>query len=236
MPAVLIVDDNIPVLELLEKVLALASYDVFKAPGGQQALDVFRRESIDVVITDIAMPGMGGVEFLKAIRENNASVPVVAMSGDFDAYAAVAAGFNAFICKPFKISSILDIVADMLKKRRKILIVDDISEMRDIVRHVVQQLGFHAVEAGDGAEALQILEREGADLVVSDCSMPLINGRDLLAEVTARFPSLRVVVVSASFKAEDVEALKPFGFLGKPYRLQDLQQIIQKAMTQPTES
>lgn len=231
MPAVLIVDDNIPVLELLEKVLALASYDVFRASDGKQALEVFRRESIDVVITDITMPGMGGIEFLKAIRQNSASVPVIAMSGDFDAHAAVAAGFDAFICKPFKISAILDIVADTLKKRRKVLIVDDVPDMRDIVRHVVEQLGFHAVEAGNGSEALRILEREGADLVVSDCSMPLINGRDLLAEVKVRFPDLRVVVVSANFKAEDVEALKPFGFLSKPYRINDLRQIILKAMT-----
>ncbi|MSS73323.1 MAG: response regulator [Candidatus Latescibacteria bacterium] len=75
MPAVLIVDDNIPVLELLEKVLALASYDVFKASGGKQALDVFRRESIDVVITDIAMPGMGGVEFLTLFTYHSQLMP-----------------------------------------------------------------------------------------------------------------------------------------------------------------
>ena len=231
MSAVLIVDDNVPVLELLEKVLALADYDVVRACDGRQALDTFRRESIDAVITDISMPGMGGVELLRAIRQASPSVPVIAMSGDFDAYAAVAAGFDAFICKPFKIGAILDIVADALKKRRKVLIVDDISEMRDIVRHVVEQFGFQAVEAGDGAEALEILEKEGADLVVSDCSMPLVDGRDLLVEVKARFPDLRVVVVSANFKAEDVETLKPFGFLSKPYRLNDLRQIILKAMS-----
>jgi CheY-like chemotaxis protein len=232
MPAVLIVDDNIPVLDLLEKVLALASYDVFKACDGKQALDILRGKTIDAVLTDIAMPGMDGAELLRAIRENNLSVPVIAMSGDYDAYAAVEAGFDAFICKPFKISSVLDIVADTLKKRRKVLIVDDVLEMRGIVCLVVEQLGFRGIEAQNGAEALEILERQGADLIISDCSMPLIDGRDLLIEVKNRFPDLRVVVVSANFKPEDAEVLKPFGFLGKPYRLNDLKEIILKAMSQ----
>jgi CheY-like chemotaxis protein len=154
------------------------------------------------------------------------------MSGDYDAYAAVEAGFDAFICKPFKISSVLDIVADTLKKRRKVLIVDDVLEMRGIVCLVVEQLGFRGIEAQNGAEALEILERQGADLIISDCSMPLIDGRDLLIEVKNRFPDLRVVVVSANFKPEDAEVLKPFGFLGKPYRLNDLKEIILKAMSQ----
>ena len=230
MATILIVDDNVPVLDLMERVLALENYTVVQATDGNKALDILRRQPADAVITDIDMPGMGGVELLKNLRSEGFSMPVLAMSGDFDAQVAQE-GFDAFICKPFKISLILELVAGALGKKRKILIVDDMQEMRTVVRTTVEQLGFQTLEAGNGAEALDVLKHQGVDLVVTDCAMPVMDGRDFLAEVQRRFPALRIIVTSANFKGEDVERLKPFGFLRKPYRVEDLKQVVLKALS-----
>ncbi len=231
MPAILIVDDKPSVRELLERFLTAARHTVWSAPGGQKALEVLHREAVDAVITDLDMPGMGGVELLKRLRETRPFLPVIGISGHFDPGAAAQAGFDAFLPKPFDIATILQVLAGALGKRRKVLIVDDVPAMREVLRATVEQLGLRGVEAGNGAEALEVLEKEGADLVISDCSMPLCSGRKLLTEIGARFPDLRVVVVSASFRPEDVEALKPFDFLCKPYRLDDLKRVVIRAMS-----
>ncbi len=103
-------------------------------------------------------------------------------------------------------------------------------EMRTVVRTMVAQLGFRSFEAGNGAEALSVLKAQGADLVITDCAMPVMDGRDLLAEVQKRYPDLRIIVTSANFKVEDAETMKPFGFLRKPYRMDELKKVVLDAM------
>lgn len=235
MSTVLVVDDNVPVLDLMERVLALEDYRVIRATDGSQALEVLRGQEVHLVITDIDMPVMDGVEFLARLRSEGFSVPVLAMSGDYDPDLAVQKGFEAFIRKPFQIGAVLELAARMVAKgvakQRKILIVDDMQEMRAVVRTMVEQLGFRGLEAGNGAEALEILQSKGADLVVTDCAMPVMNGRDFLAEVKKRFPTLPIIVTSANFKPKDVDALKPFGFLPKPYPLDSLRKIVLSALS-----
>jgi CheY-like chemotaxis protein len=232
MPSILIVDDNLPVLDLLDKVLALERYEVVQALDGNQALGLLSEPPADLVITDIDMPGMGGIELLHRIREGYPSLSVLAMSGNFDPQQAIREGFDAFLCKPFKIGSVLEVVADLLhRKKKKILIVDDMTEMRTVVRTMVEKLGCRGIEAGNGIEAIEIMDREKIDLLISDCTMPFLNGNDLIAETQRRFPDLPVIVASASFKSEDLERLKPFGYLRKPYRLEDLRRLVSQALS-----
>ena len=214
----------------MERVLSLENYDVIQADDGSRALEVLAGRSVDLVITDIDMPVMGGVELLRRLRASNCPVPVIAMSGDFDTQLALHEGFEAFFCKPFKISLVLELVSDVIGKKRKVLIVDDMQEMRTVVRTMVAQLGFRSFEAGNGAEALSVLKAQGADLVITDCAMPVMDGRDLLAEVQKRYPDLRIIVTSANFKVEDAETMKPFGFLRKPYRMDELKKVVLDAM------
>ncbi len=229
MPVILIVDDTLTVLDLLEHLLE-TEYTVFKASSGEEGWDLFSRESVDLVITDIDMPGISGLELLERVREGHPLLPVVAISGDFDPQAALAAGFNAFIAKPFKIDAVLQVAAELVEKKRKVLIVEDAIELRKTMVTVVERLGLQGIEAGDGAQALEILKREGADLVISDCSMPVLSGREFLPQVKAGYPGLPIVVVSATYNEEDLETLKPFGFLRKPYRLDDLRKLILEAV------
>ena len=175
------------------------------------------------------MPDISGLELLKRVREGHPLLPVVAISGDFDPQGALAAGFNAFIAKPFKIDAVLQVTADLVEKK-KVLIVEDAVELRQTMVAVVERLGLRGIEAGNGAQALEILKREGADLVISDCSMPVLSGREFLPQVKAGYPGLPIVVLSATYNEEDLETLQPFGFLRKPYRLDDLKKLILEAV------
>ena len=117
----LIVDDEREILASLEDVLLDEGYRVERAESGEIALQLVRAEVPDVVLVDVWMPGIDGIKTLQAVKESNADIEVVLMSGHGNIETAVAAtklgAFN-FIEKPLSIDAVLRIVASAVQARR----------------------------------------------------------------------------------------------------------------------
>ncbi len=116
----------------------------------------------------------------------------------------------------------------------KILVVDDFSTMRRIVKNLLRDLGFtNTVEADDGKTALPILEAGGIDFLVTDWNMPGMTGIDLLKAVRAN-PSLvdlPVLMVTAEAKREQIIMAAQAGVNGyviKPFTATTLKEKIEK--------
>jgi DNA-binding NtrC family response regulator len=111
---VLIVDDKNVQLKTLRRALRTRGFMVIEAESGQQALDQLDNiNTVDIVLTDYAMPGMNGIELLQKIRKICKSLPVILMTayGDKDLVVeAMHHGCSGFIDKPFDIDELLDIV------------------------------------------------------------------------------------------------------------------------------
>jgi two-component system response regulator HydG len=119
--ALLIVDDEPPNLDSLERIFSREGYRVLLAATGAAALDTLRREPADVVLTDLMMPGMSGQELLRAVRAVAPEAEVVLMTAYGTVEAAVAAmkdGAYDFLTKPLKRHAVLKSVAQALEKRR----------------------------------------------------------------------------------------------------------------------
>lgn len=118
---VLIVDDEREILASLEDVLHDEGYRVERAESGETALQLVRTETPDVVLVDVWMPGIDGIKTLQAVKESNADIEVVVMSGHGNIETAVAAtklgAFN-FIEKPLSIDTVLRIVDSAVQARR----------------------------------------------------------------------------------------------------------------------
>ena len=118
---VLIVDDEREILASLEDVLHDEGYRVERAESGETALKLVRTETPDVVLVDVWMPGIDGIKTLQAVKESNADIEVVVMSGHGNIETAVAAtklgAFN-FIEKPLSIDAVLRIVDSAVQARR----------------------------------------------------------------------------------------------------------------------
>ncbi len=107
---VLIVDDEESVRSSLEKLLSFEKFKTFTAPDGQKALDIVGGERIDIVLLDIKMPGMDGLEVLQKIKETHSNLPVVIISGHGTIATAVEAtklGAFDFIEKPIDMERLL---------------------------------------------------------------------------------------------------------------------------------
>ena len=116
----------------------------------------------------------------------------------------------------------------------KILVVDDFSTMRRIIKNLLNDLGFmNIVEADDGNTALPVLQKGGIDFLVTDWNMPGMTGIELLKQVRAddKLNSLPVMMVTAEQKREQiVEAAEAGvnGYIVKPFTAQTLKEKMSK--------
>lgn len=118
-PCVLVVDDDPRLLQIIAMYLNLEGYDVVTAENGEDALLRIAEQPIALVILDIMMPGMDGVEVCRFIRSDPATAmtPVVmcsALSADEDVRRARDAGASHMICKPFNLVGLGAVVRSFL--------------------------------------------------------------------------------------------------------------------------
>jgi DNA-binding response OmpR family regulator len=119
---VLLVDDDPVILRLLEVDFGLEGYAVLVASDGPSALEVARSTTPDVVITDVMMPGMSGLELVAALRgeEATSTIPVVLLSARAqtdDVSAGLAAGADDYVTKPFEPLDLVERVGALLARR-----------------------------------------------------------------------------------------------------------------------
>ena len=120
-PAVLIVDDNESIIESLEGILSDEGFEVLYAFNGYEALKKIEQESPDIVLLDIWMPGMDGIETLKEIKKDFPAMPVVMITGHGTIEAAVDAtksGAFDFLEKPLSIDRVILTINNALNFRR----------------------------------------------------------------------------------------------------------------------
>ncbi len=109
MPTLLIVEDEAKMRRLLELNLSEDGYTVLTAPDAEVGLNILRQEKIELVVTDLKLPGMSGLEFLHAIKRTHATLPVVVMTayGTVEtAVEAMKAGASDYVLKPFGMEEI----------------------------------------------------------------------------------------------------------------------------------
>lgn len=106
----------------------------------------------------------------------------------------------------------------------RILVVDDQPTIRHLIREAVNDLGYGCLEAQDGIEALEILEKESMDLVITDISMPRLDGIALTQAIKGKYDSNVIVMTGmvGNFTYEDVIAKGASDFILKPIRIQEL--------------
>ncbi|GAB4029013.1 MAG: response regulator transcription factor [Elusimicrobiota bacterium] len=119
---IFIADDDKDFLDVLERYLKAAGFEVSKFPNAKSALSAAGRLSPDLVVTDVEMPGISGFEFLKALRENPRFVhtPVILMSGkrisEIDMIEGYQKGTDDYLVKPFSMQVFTAKIKTLLKR------------------------------------------------------------------------------------------------------------------------
>ena len=121
-PSVLLVDDEVPFVDTMTKRLEKRELIVFKAHGGQEALKALdKHRNIDVVILDVKMPGMDGIETLGEIKKAYPLIEVIMLTGHATVETAIEGmklGAYDYLMKPCEIDKIMEKVGEAVVKRR----------------------------------------------------------------------------------------------------------------------
>jgi DNA-binding NtrC family response regulator len=120
MPAILIIEDEAKMRRLLELNLGEDGFATFSAGDAETGLKLLRENSIDLVVTDLKLPGMDGLEFLQAAKRQNAALPVVVMTafGSVEtAVEAMKAGASDYVLKPFSLTEMRMVIHKELDVR-----------------------------------------------------------------------------------------------------------------------
>jgi EAL domain-containing protein (putative c-di-GMP-specific phosphodiesterase class I) len=159
-PRVLLADDDVNVARALRRLLTTAGYDVVLAPDGAKAADALMQGNFDVILSDIRMPNMTGVELLSLVRAYDLDVPVILLTGDPSLQTAVEAlklGAMEYFTKPWDNDALLAAV------RR----ADKLHALARMKRQAMQLMGAGANVAGDLAGLTVAFERALASLVIA---------------------------------------------------------------------
>lgn len=117
---ILAVEDNPALAEIMRTFLESEGFEVIEANNGAVAVKLAQQEHPDLILMDLQLPQMSGLEATRRIRAINeiASVPIVAVTGfatEFDEVRARATGCNAYISKPYKMDHVLKTIAGLIK-------------------------------------------------------------------------------------------------------------------------
>jgi DNA-binding NtrC family response regulator len=134
MPTILIVEDERKMSRLLELNLSEEGYTIQTALEAEAGLKLLRQEKVDLVVTDLKLPGMDGLEFLQAVKRTNAAIPVIVMTafGTVEtAVEAMKAGASDYVLKPFSMEEMKLIIRKEL----------DVGRLREENRSLREALG-----------------------------------------------------------------------------------------------
>lgn len=121
---ILVVDDELPIRELLADGLETFGYEAVTAAGAAEALEIVRREDVGLILSDIEMPGGNGMELLRQVKAYDPDVDVVMVTGVVDLSTAIGSireGASDYVTKPFNVEEVRIVVEQTLEKRRLIL-------------------------------------------------------------------------------------------------------------------
>jgi DNA-binding NtrC family response regulator len=121
MPTILIIEDEARMRRLIELDLAEGGFQTLSAPDAETALTLLAKQHVDLVLTDLKLPGISGLEFLQAAKRGHATLPVIVMTayGSVEtAVEAMKAGASDYVLKPFSLAEIRMVVEKELNTRR----------------------------------------------------------------------------------------------------------------------
>jgi CheY-like chemotaxis protein len=236
---VLVVDDDPNLTDLLVDTLETIGYLARPAASAQEALALLASEHFDLVISDINMPEMSGIELLQQIKREHHHLPVMLITGistETVKAQAYSSGADGFLAKPFRIGSIESEIAKLLQNinRRRVVVIDDNEDFLLSLKARLEERDNVVTAFTNVSDSVKYLDEHAVDLVITDLKMPDGDGITLVEMLHERYPDLPVIMVSAYATEGLIARIKEAGvnrFLPKPIDFKELDEALERCVT-----
>jgi DNA-binding NtrC family response regulator len=181
-PHVLLIDDEAIALSNLTHVFEREGYEVTACKNGESGLAAMQSTEFDLVLTDLRMPGIDGMDVLRHVRETAPDVPVIVITGHASldsAVDAMKAGAYHYISKPFRLDEAREVVRSALELRR-------IKRENKQLKQHIEQLSHHSSIITQDLGMQRLLET-ARQIAISDCSVVIQGESGTGKELLARF-------------------------------------------------
>ncbi len=231
---VLIIEDNTTLLKVITNELALLKVKLTAANSSQEVLEFINREELfDVVILDMQMPQMNGVNIAKAIKNIYPKLPIIPLcyvgNEEIAKYPEL---FHLVLTKPVKLAQLLKLVQTALREGEgeivtpevskrtnilneefassyplNILIAEDNLVNQKITAHVLNKLGYKPEIANDGQETVEMFKAKLHDVILMDMQMPVMDGIEATKMIRScqLLKQPKIIAMTANVLAEDRE-------------------------------
>ena len=200
---VLVIDDDPLQLDLMQRYLRKEGFTVRGANGGEQGLRMARQLLPAAITLDVMMADMDGWSVLSALKGDPtlSDIPVIMLTMVDDPERGFTLGASDYATKPVNRRRLSQILKKYtcLRPPCPVLVIDDDASIRALTRAMLEREGRAVSEAGNGIEALKIMERERPSLILLDLMMPEMDGFAFAAEVRRHreWRSIPIVVLTA---------------------------------------
>jgi len=254
---ILVVDDNVTNRDILKNQLTQWDFEPVLAESGQQALQILSSGvQVDLIISDMNMPVMDGVQLTREIRKKHPDLPVILLSSMGNEQSRSEAHlFNAILTKPTRHQVLYKHISEQLKNTKRankeiqhpksqfsddfakqlplnILIAEDNVVNQKLTKHILMKMGYTPDIAVNGHEVLQAMATKQYNIVFMDVQMPEMDGLEATRFIRENLEYQPVIIaMTANAMPEDKEVCLRAGmddYLSKPMKIADIMNILEK--------
>ncbi|MCP4325781.1 MAG: response regulator [Alteromonadales bacterium] len=222
---VLLVDDNVIHQQVIHKILTSQGVRVEVVSSGEEAIEISKSNNFDVILMDMVMPGLNGVDTSKRLKNSLDLVPVIIMISGMSALEVGKqineAGIASFLQKPITPVTLIQSINDQLLGQgrqlldttpknavnpfgysgngQKVLLVEDNALNQIVAKGLLEKIDIQVTVAENGSEALRSLKESQYDLILMDIQMPVMGGYDATEQI--RFSDKKTPIIAMTANA-----------------------------------
>ncbi len=242
---VLVIEDDQTARRQLAKAIRKEGYEVVVAEDGRAGVELFKKELPEIVVTDLKMPGIDGMEVMHTVRRLSKDTQIILVTafGETDTViSALREGALDYLKKPLDLDQLtvaLGRAKEKVMDYKKgatfpaLLLADDEEKIRGRLARVLEKEGWKVFQVADGEEAINVFKDKRIDIVLLDIKMPKKDGLEALHQMRSVSNDFEAIILTGyGDENSALQALRDgaINFLKKPIDLEQMILAVQKAM------
>ena len=195
---ILVVDDDVDTCENLSDILTDFGHEVRIAHNGREALQRAEETPFDIVLLDLQMPGMDGLDLCRELKRSVPTTVAILITGFADSETerrAAQIGIWRLLPKPLKVELLMPLVQQAIEQPM-LLLVDDDADFCSSLYDVLSQRDCRVAIAHSSTEAVKQFHAQNFRTVIVDWRLPDIDGLQLLQQIRAEQPNMQTVLIT----------------------------------------